>query len=384
MLSCQKHLFDLPDDIHYLNGAYMSPQLLVVEAIGKERLSIKNRPYLLGIDDFFQSIQELKAAFAQLVNIADPNRVAIIPSVSYGIANAARNIQLSKGQKIILVEEQFPSNYYTWEKLARQNDAVLQVIKAPLENAGRTQSWNEALLQSIDPQTAMVAIGNVHWADGTLFDLHRVRQKTKAVGALLIVDGTQSVGALPFDVERIQPDALICAGYKWLLGPYSFGMAYYGEAFDGGDPIEENWINRLHSEDFQNLVRYQSEYRPMASRYSVGEQSNFILAPMQLTAIRQLLDWGVQHIQDYCQNLLSAPLQELQNMGCSCAPESLRAHHLVGIRLPGHFDLEKLKAAAQKRQVFISFRGNAIRLSPNVYNTAEDMAAFLDCFEVFR
>lgn len=384
MLPCQKHLFDLPDDIHYLNGAYMSPQLRSVEAIGKERLSIKNRPYLLGIDDFFQSIQDVKAAFAQLVNITDPNRVAIIPSVSYGIANAARNIPLKKGQKIILVEEQFPSNYYTWEKLARQNEALLEVIQAPIDNTHRTQGWNEAILAQIDTQTAVVAIGNVHWADGTLFDLLCIRQRTRDVGALLIVDGTQSVGALPFDVGQIQPDALICAGYKWLLGPYSFGLAYYGATFDGGDPIEENWINRLHSENFQNLVRYQSEYRPMAGRFSVGEQSNFILAPMQLTAIQQLLHWGVAPIQDYCRSLLSEPLQELQNRGCTCAPEAQRAHHLVGIRLPSHFDLEKLKAEAQKKQVFISYRGNAIRLSPNVYNTAEDMAAFLDCFEVFR
>jgi len=76
---------------------------------------------------------------------------------------------------------------------------------------------------------------------------------------LLIIDGIQSIGTLPFSVKEIQPDALICAGYKWLLGPYSIGLAYYSDTFANGFPIEENWINRKNSEDFGGLVNYEPE-----------------------------------------------------------------------------------------------------------------------------
>ena len=107
-------------------------------------------------------------------------------------------------------------------------------------------------------------MSHIHWADGTLFDLKAIRQRTRDVGALLIIDGTQSIGALPFDIQEIQPDALICAGYKWLMGPYSLGLAYLGEFFDEGIPIEENWKNRHNSHHFARLVNYEDKYQPHA------------------------------------------------------------------------------------------------------------------------
>jgi len=124
----------------------------------------------------------------------------------------------------------------------------------------------------------------VHWTDGTRFDLVAIGRAARRVGAAFVVDGTQSVGALPFDVREIQPDALVCAGYKWLLGPYAMGAAYFGPRYDAGDPIEENWITRRGSDDFQRLVAYQDEYAPGAIRYDVGERSNFILLPMFIAA----------------------------------------------------------------------------------------------------
>ena len=100
------------------------------------------------------------------------------------------------------------------------------------------------------------------------------------MGARFVIDGTQSVGALPFDVGHTRPDAVACAGYKWLTGPYSVGTAWYGPAFDGGTPIEENWITRAGSDRFNELVNYRDDYRPGAIRYDVSERSNFILLPM--------------------------------------------------------------------------------------------------------
>ena len=73
--------------------------------------------------------------------------------------------------------------------------------------------------------------GVVHWADGTIFDLEKIREKTNKVGAMLIIDGTQSIGTMPFDLKKVKPDALICAAYKWLMGPYGFGVAYYGNNY---------------------------------------------------------------------------------------------------------------------------------------------------------
>src|SRR5690606_28861799 len=151
----------------------------------------------------------------------------------------------------------------------------------------------------------------------TKFDLSALREKTRQCGALLILDGTQSVGAMPFNINDVQPDALICASYKWLLGPYSIGLAYFSEAFDSGIPIEENWINRQGSDNFQGLVNYEDRYLPKARRYSVGEASNFVLLPMLGAAMEQILEWQPENIQAYAKNLSAPYIAQLQEMGAS-------------------------------------------------------------------
>jgi len=226
-----------------------------------------------------------------------------------------------------------------------------------------------------------VALGNVHWADGTIFNLKELRAKTDEHEASLIVDGTQSVGAYPIDIQDVKLDALICASYKWLLGAYASGVAFYGEKFDHGQPIEENWINRLDSHQFENLVNYQPEYKTKANRYSVGEQSNFIAVPMLQKSLEQILDWGVENIQNYCKNITQNPIQELVEMGCQVEEEAFRAPHLLGIRPSSKMDMKKLNSNFEKNKVKVSQRGNAIRIAPHVYNTSEDFEKLITCFK---
>ncbi|MCB9081621.1 MAG: aminotransferase class V-fold PLP-dependent enzyme [Lewinellaceae bacterium] len=383
MLSCQRHLFAIPDDIHYLNCAYMSPQLLAVEAAGHQALTRKTTPWELQIVDFFEPAKRLRRLAARLIHAADPDRIAIIPSASYGLSTVARNLPLRAGQNIVMVEGQFPSNVYPWQREADRVGATIKMVSAP-RSQQRGMEWNAALLEAIDEHTAAVAIGNVHWTDGTLFDLMSIRQRTREVGAWLVIDGTQSVGALPVDVEALQPDALVCGGYKWLMGPYSLGIAYYGPAMDTGIPLEENWINRFGSEDFSKLVNYQDQYQHGAARYSVGEHSNFQLIPMLIKAIEQLLAWQPANIQAYCESLFAPVLGQLQDWGLFIESPDWRAHHLFGLHLPPDSDLQPLQAMLQENRVFVSRRGNAIRVSPHVYNTEADVAALMNSLQQIR
>ena len=379
-LQCQSHLFDLEEEVHYLNAAYMSPILKSVEAIGHEMVSLKTKPYQIAPPDFFSSVAKTKAAFTKIINAVDAQRVAIIPSVSYGIANVVRNIQLEKGEEIVMPHEQFPSNYYSWKRLADDTGGTVKMIKPPAVKK-KTALWNEAIMEAISARTKVVAISHTHWADGTRFDLENIGRKCRETGAYLIIDGTQSIGALPFDQQKIKADAIICAGYKWLLGPYSSGVAWYGPRFDKGTPIEENWINRQESENFQNLVLYQELYKPKAARYSVGEQSNFILMAMQLKAFEQILEWGISNIQEYCKILTKEPLQELETLGVIMEDSKDRGHHLFGLYLDDSYDMNKVKAAFTENNIFVSFRGNAIRVAPHLYNTSKDLDALVNCFK---
>ena len=381
MLTCQKELFSLPEEVTYLNNAYMAPSLQSVSEAGLQGIHQKNTPYVIGPKDFFEPTETLRKDYARLINAPDPQQIVTVPSISYGIANAAQNIDFQPGDEILLIDEQFPSNYYIWQRLAQTHQLTLRTIAPPdaLENRGKV--WNERILQAITTKTKVVSMGQVHWADGTRFDLMAIRQKTRAVDALLILDGTQSVGALPFDVQAIQPDALICAAYKWLMGPYSMGLAYYGPYFNQGKPIEESWMNRYNSEDFANLVNYQEAYQPGALRYEVGEHSNFILIPMLREAIRQLNEWGVENIQEYCRQLTMPFVQQLRNLGCWVEDEAYRGAHLFGVRLPEGVDVAEVKNTFAQEKIYVSVRGNAVRIATHLYNDEKDWQKLLTCFE---
>lgn len=382
-LQCQSHLFDLSEEVHYLNAAYMSPLLKSAVAVGQSMVAWKSRPYEISPPDFFSTVEKTKTAFTRIINASDPDRVAIIPSVSYGIANVVRNIDLKKDDNIVMPHEQFPSNYYSWKRLADETGGIIKTVSPPTSGQ-KTQGWNEAIIEAIDSQTKVVAISHTHWADGTKFELELIGEKCRQVGAYLIIDGTQSIGAMPFDQQKIKADAIICAGYKWLLGPYSIGVAWYGPRFDAGVPIEENWINRKESENFQNLVNYQDSYKPKAARYSVGEQSNFILTAMQLKAFQQILEWGVASVQEYCQNLTSEPIEELKSLGLQVEDTHHRAHHLFGLYLGEQFDIGEVRKTLAENKIFLSFRGNAIRVAPHVYNTSKDLDALVQSFRKLR
>ncbi|WP_461304705.1 aminotransferase class V-fold PLP-dependent enzyme [Aureisphaera sp.] len=358
----------------------MGPQLKSVEHIGIENLKRKSRPFEITAEDFFTEKEVLRKSFAELIDCPDPTCVAIIPSVSYGIANAMANIPFEQGDGIVVLEEQFPSNFYAWKHLENTKNVQIHSISAPPIMKGRGEKWNQLILEAIQPNTKVIALPHVHWTDGTRFDLEGIRKKADEVGAYLIIDGTQSVGALPFSVDKIRPDALICGGYKWLLGPYSLGVAYYGERFHEGIPIEDNWMNHVGSEDFRNLVNYSYDFKPKALRYDVGESSNFILTPMLNESIQQLLRWKPEHIQAYCKSISEAPLKTLEDAGFFVEDATYRTHHLFGIYLEDISKMESIQKRLKEHKIFVSYRGNAIRVACHVYNTHLELEKLVSCF----
>lgn len=379
MLSCQREKFLLQRKYAYINCAYMAPLMKKVENAGKKGIKMKRKPYKVTPEDFFRDSETLRMLFAKLIHAEDAHRCVIIPSVSYGMANVVAN--LPRKGKIVVAEGQFPSNVYPWLSLEKDGYTV-QVVEAPAK-AVKGKEWNARILKALTPDTVMLAIGHVHWADGTLFDLKKFRKKLDELDALLVVDGTQSVGALPFSVQDIRPDALVCAGYKWLMGPYSIGMAYYGPRFDGGRPIEENWINRLHSENFAGLVNYQPDYQPGALRYEVGEHSNFILVPMLIAAIKQLLQWTPEAVQEYCERLFAPVMEEIKELGYGVEDEAYRSRHLFGLQLPAGTDAAKALSVFKQKRVSVSLRGEStVRLAPHVYNDETDIRKLMSALRL--
>jgi selenocysteine lyase/cysteine desulfurase len=366
MIPNQRDLFSLPDDVAYLNCAYTAPLLKAAEAAGRRALAQKAAPWQLTAGHFFETLEENRRLFGRIVD-CPPEAAAVIPSVSYGVALAARNLPVAAGRKIVVLGDQFPSNVYAWRRRAQETGAELSTIAQPPDF-----DWTPRIIAAIDKDTAIAALPHCHWTDGSLVDLAAVGARCREVGAALVVDGTQSLGAMPFSVAEIQPDFLITTAHKWLLGPYSFGFCYVAPRWQEGTPLEENWLNREGSEDFARLVDYRDSYQPGARRFDCGEASNFILAPVAAAALTQLLDWGVPAIAATLKKITDRIAARAQEMGLETAPSEARAPHMLGLRLAAAPppDLPARLAAAR---VYVSLRGSAIRVAPHLYTTDEDI-----------
>ncbi len=371
-MECQKHLFQIPGGIHYLNCAYMSPLLKSVEEKGIEGIRMKRNPISIKPVDFFTGVVGVREKFGEMVHCAS-SQVAFMPSVSYGMNSVITNIPYKKGQHALTISEEFPSCYYTAQRWCHNHGAELRVVARKEDVPEKAKDWNARILEAIGTETAFVVMASVHWMNGTKFDLEQIGSRCREVGARLIVDGSQSVGALPIDVKKYKISALICAAYKWLMGPYSTALAYIHEDFNDGVPLEESWMTRPNSERFDRLTSYEQGYKPGAVRFDVGQSSNFILVPMLNEALGQLLDWGIGEIQEYGRKLSEPLISFFSEKGSHIEDEAHRAHHLLGLPLPPGTDGESLVGALQSRNVYVSLRGSNIRISVNIFNNKEDI-----------
>ncbi|PCI32938.1 MAG: aminotransferase [Alphaproteobacteria bacterium] len=352
----------------------MSPILKAGAVAGQQAVAGKMRPWQITVPDFFDQPARACTLMGQMIG-AGAEDVAVIPSVSYGIAIAVRNLSLAPGQKIIVLADQFPSNVYPWQEMAKSHQAEVVTIPRPQDG-----DWTTGLCAAIDRDTAIVACPQVHWTDGSRVDLVRVGEVCRERGAALVLDLTQSLGVMPFSVQEVDPDFMIVATYKWLLGPYSYGFVYVAPRHQKGVPLEEGWIARKGSEDFARLVDYQPEYLPGAGRFNMGERSNFMMTPIAIHGLESLNNWGVKAIAGYLSGLTDIIAERARGMGLKVADKCHRAPHLIGLNFAGGAP-EGLTAALAERQIYVSVRGDSIRVSCHVYNDLQDVDKLFSALE---
>lgn len=364
-IPCQRDRFDIPREVAYLNCAYMSPLAREVSDAAGKGTALKAAPWTYHPADFFTHTEAARSRFAALAG-GSPDDFAVVPSVSYGLAVAARNLPLRRGQEIVVLADQFPSNLYIWREHAIACGARIVTVK---REAG--EAWTPAVLAAIGPDTGLVAVPNCHWADGGLVDLDAVGAACRKAGAALVLDLTQSLGALPFDADRVQPDFMVAACYKWAMGPYGIGMLYVAPKHQGGTPIEHNWMNRGGSEDFSRLVDYRGDFQPGARRFDMGEKANPPLLMGAAAAIDMLLGWGIANIAETLGRRNLALGEAARGIGLLAPDPETRAPHFLSLGFPGDVPTglpERLAA----ENVFVSLRGRSLRVTSHLYNDDAD------------
>ena len=360
MIPDQRHLFDIPEDVVYMNCASHSPLLRKSVEAGQQAVLRKAHPWGSFRDDAAAECETLRGLFAQLVGAADRD-IAIVPSTSYGIATAAANLPAARGQKIVVLQDRFPSNYHAWAMLALDRGAELVAVPRPADG-----DWTSAVLERIDKGTAIAALPPCHWTDGSLVDLQPIGERCRAVGSAFVVDATQACGARPVDVRTLRPDFMAVSGYKWMFCPYTLSFLYAAPHRQNGRSLEHHRTNSAN--DGRAMAEHDSIVAAGARRYDMGERNNPIGLPMAIAAIGQLLAWNPAAVTETVKPITDRIAAMAEERGFKVPPATHRAAHIIGMRrLQGvPADVDKRLAA---ENVHVSLRGDSIRVSPHVFNT---------------
>lgn len=366
-MGSQRHLFDIPEGVAYFNTAYNAPQLNAARTRLVEAVSAKSHPWERTPTHFFDDAECVRALAARLFG-GDANGWAIVPAASYGLSAAARAIEptLKRGDRILVMQDEFPSNVLPWRRVARETGAVVSTIPAPTDG-----DWTAAVLEAIQRGARVAALSNCHWTNGAWLDLGLIGSVCRAVGTALVIDATQSLGAMPLDMDAAQPDFVVAAGYKWLLCPYGFGLMYVRSAWRDARPLEETWLTRTNARDFTSLADNTDDYVPGARRFDVGETCTALL-PGAIAALEQIERWDVKEIARSLAELNARVQARLEGLGFELPPQAQRSPHLFGARLPKHITGDFVGSLREQR-VFVSQRGSSIRFAPHLHVTEADV-----------
>ncbi len=377
MIANQRHLFDIPEGVAFLNCASRTPLLEASMIAGEAGMGRESRPWRYDPGQAPAEADQLRGLFAALIG-AEAGDIAITPSASYGIKTAALNLPVEAGQRILVPEQPFPSHLYTWQEVAGDTGATIETVPAPDDG-----DWTAAVLERLRPEVAIAALPICRWFDGAALDGEAIGARCRETGTALVLDATQAAGAMALDVGRIQPDFLVAAAYKWLLCPYTLAFLYVAPQRQDGRPLEGHMFNHPGADDIAKTIAYPEAHTPGARRYDMGEVYNSIHLPMAIAALRQLSDWTPAAISKSLRPLTEAVAADAAERGFQVPPARHRVAHFIGLRAPQGWPEGLIQALAAER-IYTSLRVGALRISPHLFSTEDDVARLFQVLDRLR
>jgi len=375
MLPSQRASFDIPRDICYLNAASYSPLPIRTLEAGRAAVGRKGRPWTVEASFLNTQYERARTAAARLVQ-ADPSDVALIPSISYGVATAAKLFTPGRGTRVIVLENDHSSPVLEWRARAEAQGFSVETIKQP-DNA----DWTSAVLESIErsgaPPVSLASISSVHWSDGGLIDVDKVGAALKQRDAAFLIDATQSAGVLALDVGHLDPDFVIFPTYKWLVGPYGRAFLYVAKRHQKGIPLEQTAGARRNVRAENAVYFTDLEYVPDARRFDMGERDFFISLEMASIGMEMMADWGADAIKQRLAMLTERIATGVRDLGIRVPEPHLRAPHILSLAFEGGM-LAGLVEGLASDGVYVAPRLGRMRVSPHVYNDEADADRFVE------
>jgi len=370
MLQSQRAHFDIPADVAYLNAAGWSPLPRATQDAARAAVARKGQPWKLDADFANSQHERARAAAAALIG-ADARDIALVSSVGYGVAIAGKVLSIARGSRVLVLENDHTSPVLEWIARAEVEGFTVETVAQPANG-----DWTSAVLEAVErpgaPPLSLASISSVHWSDGGLLDLHKIRDALRRDGAALLVDATHSVGVIATDVEALDPDFLIFPTYKWVLGPYGRAFVYIARRHQDGVPLEQTSFGRRNVKA-ENLVYFaDTRYLTDARRYDMGERDHFISMEMAAIGMEMMASWGTEAVVNRLSALTRRISDGLAGLNTVGIPDGrFRAPHILCLGFAGD-GLTSLIAKLASQQIYVAARIGRMRISPHVYNDEAD------------
>ncbi len=377
MLPSQRSLFDIPRHVCYLDAASWSPLPIATLEAGRAAVARKGRPWTLDPSFASQQHERARRAAARLIN-ADPDDVALISSVSYGVASAAKVLPVPKGARVLVLENDHSSAVLEWTTRAAAQGFTVDVVRRP-DDADWTMAVLAAIARPGAAPVALASVSSVHWSDGGMLDMERVAAALRGQGAALLVDATHAAGVVQSDVSRLDPDFLVFPTYKWLLGPYGRAFLYIAKRRQNGVPLEQtSYGRRAISSDREPYYR-DTDFVSGGRRFDMGERDHLISLEMASIGMEMMAQWGCAAVSARLGMLTERLAAGLRGCGVTVPPAASRAPHVLSLGFP-HGMPEGLIARLAAENVYVASRIGRMRVSPHAYNDEEDVDRFVAAF----
>jgi len=366
--------FPYVEESIYLNAASVAP----LPASAVREISSYNarrqRIHQLSDADFSEPLKRSRAAAASLIG-ADPDEIALGWNTSFGINLVALGLDLERGRTIVVSDREFPANVYPW--MSRKDFDVDLVPVGPLGLPDE-----DRLMERLDrPGVAVFALSSVQFASGYLADLVKLGAFCRERGIIFVVDAIQSLGQVPLDVRAANIDILAAGGHKWLLSPFGTGFAFVRrDLHETIQPRVIGWTSMTASADISALTDYRWGFREGAQRYEVATLPFQDFAGFA-ASLELLLEIGVERVRSHQGQILQPLIEWLQSRSDVGVESDLAPERRSGIISVRHPSGERAFNALTEAGVICVLREGAIRLSPHVYNTREEIEAVVEILD---
>lgn len=360
-----RELFPIAKRLAVFNHAGVSPlnmrAVAAMNAFNEQCLMFSLNEFR---DGTTTTLNDLRQRFATLVNARSIDEIVLMSNTAAGINTAALSLPLRPGDNVLVLDGDYPANIYPWMNLAHRGVLTKFV---PARNGGLDL---DVLVSRIDSHTRVIAMSTVVFATGFRNDLVAVGQICKERGIFFVVDGIQSLGALPFDVQAANVDFLAAGSQKWLLGPIGGGFMYVRrEILD--QLVPGAYVGAASTVDPWNFLDYNFTPLPTAERFNLGSQNMLGMYGVR-ASLEMIQEAGIEHVAERVLMLAGVAIGDLQERGftlsASTAPE-----HRSGIVIPEVADPVAACAKLEAAGIICIPRGRGVRIAPHFYNTEEEV-----------